>query len=108
MQIEWQIAPRDEWQADALVFFVFEKPHEYLPGLRGFLEDAGKWLAVSAALPDFQGKPSEVAVVYAPAGEGRVQRVILAGLGPAEQFEIEKLKNAAAFALRKCREHGHK
>ncbi|MGO8944381.1 MAG: leucyl aminopeptidase family protein [Syntrophobacteraceae bacterium] len=106
MQIEWQIAPCDEWQADGLVLFVFEKPHEYLPGLRGFLEGAGKWLAVSAALPDFQGKPSEVAVVYAPAGEARVQRIILAGLGPAEQFEIEKLKNAAAFALRKCREIG--
>jgi len=106
LQIEWQIAPCDEWRADALVFFVFEKPHEYLPGLRGFLEGAGKWLAVSAALPDFQGKPSEVAVVYAPAGEVLVQRVILAGLGPPEQFEIEKLRNAAAFALRKCREMG--
>lgn len=106
MQIEWQVAPCDEWRADALIFFVFEKPREYLPGLRGFLENAGKWLAVSAALPDFQGRPSEVAVVYAPAGEVQVQRVILAGLGPAEQFEIVKLKNAAAFALRKCRETG--
>ena len=47
-----------------------------------------------------------MAVVYAPAGEAAVQRIILAGLGPAEQFEIEKLKNAAAFALRKCREIG--
>jgi leucyl aminopeptidase len=106
MQIEWQIAPCDEWKADALVFFVFEKSHEYLPGLRRFLEDVGKWLAVTAALPDFAGKPSEVAVVYAPAGGVKVQRVILAGLGPAEHFEIEKLKNAAAFALRKCREMG--
>jgi len=49
MQIEWQIAPRNEWQADALVFFVFEKSNEYLPGLRGFLEDEGKWVAASAA-----------------------------------------------------------
>ncbi|MFZ0928098.1 MAG: leucyl aminopeptidase [Syntrophobacteraceae bacterium] len=106
MQIEWQIAPLNEWRADALVFFVFEKSHGYLPGLKGFLEDVGKWLAVSAALPDFQGKPSEVAVVYAPARDVRIQRVILAGLGPAEQFEIEKLKTSAAFALRKCREMG--
>ncbi len=106
MQIEWQIAPRDEWRADALIFFVFEKPREYLPGLRGFLEDAGKWLADSAALLDFQGKPSEVALLYAPAGQGPVQRIILAGLGPAEGFETEKLKNAAAFALRKCPDSG--
>jgi leucyl aminopeptidase len=106
MQIEWQIAPRDEWRTDALIFFVFEKPHEYLPGLRGFLEGAGKWLSGSAALLDFQGKSSEVAVLYAPDGEGTVRRVILAGLGPAEGFETEKLKNSAAFALRKCRDSG--
>jgi leucyl aminopeptidase len=104
MQIEWQIAPCNEWSADALVFFVFEKPHEYLPGFRQFLEGDGKWLAGSTALIDFQGKPSEVAVVYAPAGQGSVRRVIFAGLGPAEKFEVERLKNASAFALRKCRD----
>ncbi len=102
MQIEWQIVSRNEWRADALIFFVFEKPHEYLSGFREFLENGGKWLAGSAALSDFQGKASEIAVVYAPAGERAVRRVILAGLGPAEQFETEKLKNAEAFALRKC------
>ncbi|SPF35973.1 putative cytosol aminopeptidase [Syntrophobacter sp. SbD1] len=106
MRIEWQIAPRSEWAADALVFFVFEKPHEYLPGLRKFLSNSGKWLDLSAALVDFTGKSCEVAVAYAPAGEGGVRRVILAGLGPAEQFETERLKNAAAFVLRKCRDSG--
>ncbi|MEI4926926.1 hypothetical protein Q8G50_30900, partial [Klebsiella pneumoniae] len=84
MQIEWQIAPRSEWRADALVFFVFEKSNQYLPGFRAFLEDIGKWLAASAALLDFQGRFSDVAVLYAPAGQGPVQRVILAGVGPAE------------------------
>lgn len=106
MQIEWQIAPLGKWQADALIFFVFEKPQEYLPGLRAFLDGPGKWLADSAALADFRGKPSEVAVVYAPGGEAPIRRVILAGLGPVEQFETEKLKSAAGFALRKCRDAG--
>ena len=106
MQIEWQIASRDEWRADALIFFAFEKPHEYLSGLREFWEDTGKWLAGSEVLVDFQGKPSEVAVAYAPAAEGPIRRVVLVGLGHAEQFETEKLKNAAAFALRKCCELG--
>jgi leucyl aminopeptidase len=106
MRIEWQIAPSDEWRAEAVIFFLFEKPHEYLPGLRQFLEGTGKWLAGSTALIDFRGKPSEVAVLYAPAGEKAVRRIILVGLGPAEHFEAERLKNASALALRKCRDLG--
>ncbi|MGA2400535.1 MAG: leucyl aminopeptidase [Syntrophobacteraceae bacterium] len=108
MQIEWQIVPRNEWRTDAAVFFVFEKSREHLPGLKAFLEDGGNWLTHSAALLDFKGKSGEAAVLYAPAGDALVPRVILAGLGPADQFETEKLKNAAAFALRKCREMGLK
>jgi leucyl aminopeptidase len=103
MQIEWKIAPIPEWRADALIFFAFEKPCEYLPALKHFLDGSGQWLADSAALNDFKGKPSEVAVLYAPAG-GPAPRIILAGLGPIERFETEKLKNASAFALRKCSE----
>ncbi len=108
MEIEWQIAPRNEWRTDALLFFVFEKSREYPPGLKGFLEDGGNWLANSLALLDFQGKSNEVAVLYPPSGDALVPRVLVAGLGPADRFEAEKLKNAAAFALRRCREMGIK
>ena len=104
MQIEWKTAPTSEWQADALIFFAFEKPREFLPALRQFLESSGKWLADSAAITDFKGKPSEVAVIYSPGGGGPAPRIILAGLGPIERFETERLKNASAFALRKCHE----
>ena len=34
MQIEWKTAPMPEWQADALIFFAFEKPCGYLPALK--------------------------------------------------------------------------
>jgi leucyl aminopeptidase len=103
MKIELRIAPRNEWSTDALILFVFEKSHEYLPGLKGFLEDNMGWLAQSPVLHDFQGKSSEVVVAYAPA-EAPIRRVLLAGLGPVDRFEAEKLKNAAAFALRRCRD----
>jgi leucyl aminopeptidase len=106
MKIEWQIAPRNEWRTDAILFFVFEKSPENLPGLKEFLEDSGNWLANSPALLDFMGKSNEVAVFYAPTRDAAVPRVVLAGLGPADRFEAEKLKNAAAFALRRCREMG--
>jgi leucyl aminopeptidase len=105
MQIEWQIASISEWQGHALIFFAFEQPCEYLPALRSFLDSSGKWLANSRALTDFRGKPSEVAVMYAP-DAASPPRVLLVGLGPAERFETERLKNASAFAFRKCSELG--
>ncbi len=103
MKIELQIAPRNEWRIDAVIFFVFEKSQEYLPGLKGFMEESVSWLAQSPVLHDFQGKSNEVGVAYAPA-EAPISRVLLVGLGPADRFEPEKLKNAAAFALRRCRD----
>lgn len=103
MQIEWQIVPLKNMQADAAVFFAFEKAEEHLPGLRRFLDEKATWLTGSAALKDFQAKPGSVAVFYSPPGDS-LPRVILAGLGPAAQFDGEKLRNAVAFALRKCRE----
>ncbi len=105
MRIEWKIAPPGQWQADGLIFFVLEQSREHPRGLKLFLEGEGKWLADSAALADFRGKPSEVAVMYAPGG-GPACRIVLAGLGPAESFAAERLRNASAFALRKCRELG--
>lgn len=103
MQIEWQIAPVKDWHADAVIFFAFEKTDGPLTGFRRYLEEKGGWLSRNGALKDFQAKPNETAVFYAP-GEDAIPRVILVGLGPADRFEPDKLKNAAAHALRKCRE----
>ncbi len=104
MQIEWQVAPRKQWHADAAVFFAFENAEGRLPGLDRFVQENGAWLGRSAAIGDFRAKPNDVAVFYAPPGEVLVPRLVLAGLGPADRFETEKLRNAAAYALRKCRE----
>ncbi len=104
MLIEWQIASVEDWHADAIIFFVFEKADAPLAGFRRYLEGKGSWLSGSAALKDFQAKPNEMAVCYAPSEEKAIPRVILVGLGPADRFESDKLKNAAAHALRKCRE----
>lgn len=106
MKIEWQIASQEDWRADAVVFFLFEKREEHPPWLTRFLAGDGHWLGSSPALDEFAAKPNEVAVLYAPAGMEGIPRVLLAGLGPAEQFGVDKLRNAAAFALRKCRDMG--
>jgi leucyl aminopeptidase len=106
MQIEWQIAPQRLWHSDAIIFFSFEKAENPLPGFRDFLNESGSWLVHTAALGDFQGKHNDIAVFYAPPGDIPVQRIVLVGLGPADRFEAEKIKNACAFAFRKCGELG--
>lgn len=104
MRIEWQVSAPKDWRADAVLFFLFENAPGHLPGLKRFLEEVAPWLKDSAAPGDFQAKANEVAVFYAPPGEGPIPRVVFVGLGPEDRFEAEKLKNAAAFGMRKCRE----
>jgi leucyl aminopeptidase len=106
MQIEWQIAAQLSWLCDAIVFFGFEKAESRLPGLQRFLEGRGSWLEKTPALHDFQGKLNEIAVFYAPPGETTIPRILLAGLGPADGLEPDKVRNAAAFAFRKCGDLG--
>jgi len=106
MQVEWQIAPQKSWLGDAIVFFGFEKAENPLPGFGRFLNDGGTWLRHSAALQDFHGKLNEIAVFYAPPGDSAIPRIVLVGLGLPDGFESEKVKNAVAFACRKCGELG--
>jgi leucyl aminopeptidase len=103
MQIEWQVASLSDWQADAIIFFSFEKQSEPLPGFRQWMATSGSWLTGSPALEDFQGKFQQATLLYAPP-ESRIPRVICIGLGPADKFEIDKLRGAAVTAFRKCRE----
>jgi leucyl aminopeptidase len=51
---------------------------------------------------DFTGKLGEVAVLY-PRGAIPARRVLLAGLGAADQFGAEEARTAAAAAIKKAR-----
>lgn len=103
MQVSWHISPISNWQVDILVFYGFEKSGELLPGFRHWLETAGGWLQKSQALRDFQGKYQQISVCYGPE-DADISRVMLVGLGPAENFDMDKLRGATAAALKKCRE----
>jgi len=103
MQIEWQIGPPSDWQTDAIIFFVFEKSPEPLPGLKRWMAEEGIWLSRSAALGDFKGKHQQTAVFYGPEDK-RIARVVCVGLGQADKFDVEKLRSATAAALRECRD----
>lgn len=103
MDIRLETAAAADWQADAVIFYGFEKSTEPLPGLNLWLASAGSWLKTGGALADFRGKAQQVTVFHNPSQSG-VPRVILAGLGPAEKYDMDKLRTATAAALRKARE----
>lgn len=105
MQIEWRILPQRLWHSDAALFFAFEKAETYPAGFGRFLKELCPWLEGSTALKEFKAKANETAVFYAPE-DHPIRRVLLTGLGPADRFDAEQIRNAAAFALRKCCELG--
>jgi leucyl aminopeptidase len=104
MKVHWQVGPRLEWEADALILYAFEGDESFPAQFQPWLDEAGKWLIDSLILRDFRGKWQEVAVCYAPSHEPKVPRVVFVGLGKREAFDLEKWRGGIAAGLRKCRE----
>lgn len=103
MRVDWQIAPPARWKADVILFFVPEKSERPPKGLEKWVQESGTWLAGSLALQHLPGKAQQVEVFYGPADQ-LIPRVICCGLGPMEDFHVEKLRTAAALGFRRCRE----
>ncbi len=89
--------------ADTIIVNLFE----------GVTEPGGATGAVDQALDgairemiadgDLHGKIGEVGVVY-PRGAIPARRVLVVGLGKAEELDLEKIRQAAGTAIRKARE----
>jgi leucyl aminopeptidase len=103
MRIDWNVASISDWKGEAILFFAFEKAPAVFPALERWMAQQGSWLSEPLALKDFQGKFQQVAVYYGPSDQP-ISRVICVGLGPADKFEADKLRKAAASGLRKCRD----
>lgn len=103
MHIDWQISPMKEWRADVVLFYAFEDSTETFGGLGRWLTEHPGWAGLLDPPRDFVGKLLQTAIYYGSACEP-VARVMLVGLGAAASFDLEKLRNATAAALRKCRE----
>jgi len=90
---------------DALVVNLFE----------GITEPGGATGAVDKALGgairgliaqgDIQGKSDETTVLY-PRGAIPARRVIVVGLGPEDEFDLDTVRQASASAARKARDAG--
>ena len=56
---------------------------------------------------DISGKLGKVGVLY-PSGRSPIKRVLVAGLGKRTEFELESVRQAAANAIKKAKEHNAK
>ncbi len=94
-------------KADAILVDVFEGDAS-LTGAAGALDQAlsGAFRDLIQA-NDFRGKPNEVAVLYTR-GQVPAPRVILVGLGKAEDVTADRIRQAAAAGMKKARELGCK
>ena len=89
--------------ADTIIVNLFEGVTE--PGGATGAMDRALGGAISDMITDgdLRGKAGEVGVVY-PRGAIPARRVLVVGLGKAEELDLEKVRLAAGAAIRKARE----
>ena len=99
-------APAAEAAVALLVFLWFEGDGQ--PAGAAAEVERGWRARFRAALGrgDFVGRKDEVAVLYPRDGEVRAERVLLVGLGPRQQFSVERLRRAAGVAVRQAQRLG--
>ncbi len=89
-------------QVDTIIVNLFEGVS--VPGgATGAVDQAlGGAISELIAGGDFKGKAEDVAVIY-PRGAISARRVLVVGLGKAEKFDIQGVRNAAAAAIKRAR-----
>jgi leucyl aminopeptidase len=82
-------------RADTLLIPVCEKKNIHTdPAVKAVVKEAQQ-------LPEFSGKKDEVVLLYAPK-QLKAKRVLLRGLGNAEELDAETLRAAAGNAVKDC------
>lgn len=100
MDIRFQNAAGDEWTADCVLVFAFEKdaPQTCAPDVW----ERAPWLEISPGLRDFTGKKYEQTVLYGHP-ELPLPRAMLVGLGNREKGSLAIFRDAVAKAVQQCR-----
>jgi leucyl aminopeptidase len=105
MQVQVKKGFIQEEPAEAIVVNLFEGVAQ--PGGATAAADraTGGLIAELLAAGDFKGKLNEISVLY-PRGGVAARRILLVGLGKAEEFNLDKARQVAGTAARKARDLG--
>lgn len=103
MEIKVKQGNIQQTTADTLIVNLFEGVTAP-GGATGAIDQAlGGAISDLIAGGDFKGKAGEVAVLY-PRGAIGARRVLVAGLGKPEKFDLEGVRKAAAAAIKRARD----
>ncbi len=102
MQVKTEQTDCTEWKTPLLAVQVLEGD-EPLSGPAAKLDEhTGGLLSDLRRRGDFRGKADETAVLYPPAGSTGAERLLLVGLGKREDLNAERIRRAAATAVKKA------
>ena len=107
MNIQVKSGSIQDAKADALIVNLFERV-DRPAGATGAVDKAlGGAIGDLIAAGDFKGKLNQTAVLYTRGGLP-APRVILVGLGPVADFNVDRVRQASASAAKRARELGAK
>ena len=107
MNIQVKHGSIQDIQTDAIILNLFEGV-EVPAGATGAVDKAlGGAMTELIRMGDFKGKLNQTAAVYTR-GAIPAPRVVLVGLGPVADFNVDRARQAAASAARRARELGAK
>ena len=107
IQINVEQGSIQEIEADTIILNLFEGVMEPGGATGAVDKDLDGAITELIANGDFSGKASEIAVIY-PRGAINARRVILVGLGKRDEFDLETVRKAAAFAIKRARDQNAK
>jgi len=107
MNIQVKQGSIQDAQTDAIILNLFEGV-EVPAGATGAVNKAlGGAIGDLIKMGDFKGKLNQTAVLYTRGGIP-APRVVLVGLGPVADFDVDRVRQAAASAAKRARELGAK
>jgi leucyl aminopeptidase len=103
MVITSQAGSIEKIPADAVVLGIYQNTKRLTGAAASVDRAAGRAISACLSSKDFTGKKNQTAVLY-PKGRPKFKRIILVGLGSAEDMDVDDARQAAGTAIGKARD----
>ncbi len=95
-----------EIRTPLLVIQLFERDHTLTGATREIDREAGGVISRVVERGDFVGRKDELLVLYPSDLSSKLERLMLVGVGPREDFTLERLRRAVGAAVRQAERMG--